>query len=120
MKMSVNDFVQGANAISSIITALNGVGVTGSAQSGILSQIQAAINPTKTAQIAACTSMMNFAAFAPSRVADIAKQLEVMQGLPVAAQGECEVLIAKASIPGVTAVDLDQIILSIEQVINNQ
>ena len=87
---------------------------------GILGQIQGAMNPTKTAQLAACTSMMNFAAIAPARVGDIAKTLEVMQGLPVAAQGLCEALITQASAPGANAATMDMIILQIEQIINSQ
>jgi hypothetical protein len=118
--MNTTDFVQGANAISSIITALNGVGVTGSSQTGILTQIQQAMNPAKTAELAACTSMMNFAAISPARVGDIAKQLEIMQGLPVAAQGLCEALITQAGSPSANAATMDMIILQIEQIINSQ
>lgn len=95
--------------LSGITSALTAAGVTGTAQTPILQQIGALVNPGQSTELAICAQILQFAGN-PAIVNELAIKLATTQGIPPVAAS----LAMTLTQPGV---DIVSRVLQIEQLI---
>ena len=107
--MSVN-WSNVGSTLSGLSTALGALGVTPTNMGAVLSAIGTASNPNKSAEIAICAQLLQFAG-QPAVESELAMRLATEQGIPVQAAS----LALTLTQPGT---DIPTRVLQIEQLIN--